>query len=413
VASSRVDLVIVGAGAAGIAAARTAAALGRSFVVVEAMDRIGGRMHTDTSIFGGVPWDLGAHWLHSASINCLREVADRLAYPYDDGKRTWRIVHTADGLARRDADGEADAAVTAAYDAAAAAGFRGDDVPVTAVVDTASPHYPLFRTMIAAEWGVEPDRASTIDIARYRDTHENYPVPAGYGALLARLAAEVPVSLRTPVTEIFWAGPDVRVVTSDGTITARRVLITVSTSALAAGGIRFTPELPAWKQEAIAAVPLGRDNKVVFQVTAPIPGVAEPMTVLTSLPGGGGLSFQVHAHGTNLVIGFIGGDLARDGEEQGAALEIGRAGLKHLFGADVERLIGAEYATAWGQEPTIRGAYAAALPGKAHLRRWLATPIDDRLYFAGEATSPEFFSTAHGAWISGVEATRSASQSLG
>ena len=215
------------------------------------------------------------------------------------------------------------------------------------------------------------------------------------------------------VTEIAHDASGVRVTSAAGVVHARRAVITVSTSALAAGGIRFTPALPVWKQEALDAVPLGRDNKVVFQVTAPIPGVDQPMTVLTALPGGMGLSFQVHAHGTNLVIGFIGGELARAGEEDGTALEIGRAGLKHLFGNGVEALIGAEHATAWGLEPTIRGAYAAARPGKAHLRRRLAIPVDDRLFFAGEATSAQFFSTAHGAWASGVEAVHAASQSIG
>jgi monoamine oxidase len=75
------DLVIVGAGAAGLSAAKRARERGLDVVVFEAMDRIGGRAHTDTSVFG-IPWDRGCHWLHSASVNPMRELADAYGFRY-------------------------------------------------------------------------------------------------------------------------------------------------------------------------------------------------------------------------------------------------------------------------------------------------------------------------------------------
>lgn len=411
-ANANVDLVIIGAGAAGIGAATAARERGLTFVLVEAMDRIGGRMHTDTSVFG-VPWDLGAHWMHSASLNLLREAADRRGIPYIDQNYDWRLVEGGPGIDLAAAPpAKGSRWETEAWGRVIVAGLRGDDLPLTDVVDPTHPEFWRFRTATAAEWGYEPDRVSTIDIARYRDTHENYAVPAGYGALLATLAAGIPVDLSTPVREVRRDRAGVAVVTDRGTIGAKRAIVTVSTSVLAAGSIRFTPALPDWKLEAAVATPLGRDNKVVFQFIGPVAGVDRPVNVVTSLPGGMGMSFQLLAHGTDLAIGFLGGQPCRDAEEHGTTIEAGLAGLRAIFGNGIERQVRRSWATAWGREPTILGAYAAAEPGKAHLRRLLATPVDDRIFFAGEATSPEFFSTAHGAWGSGVEAVRAALHSI-
>ena len=75
-----------------------------------------------------------------------------------------------------------------------------------------------------------------------------------------------------------------------------------------------------------------------------------------------------------------------------------------LLGSAVERKITVQACSMWQHEPFIRGAYGAARPGKAHLRKDLATPVEERLYFAGEATSLDWFSTAHGAHLSGIAA---------
>jgi monoamine oxidase len=262
--SASVDLVVVGAGAAGLAAAATARDLGLDVVVFEAMDRIGGRAHTDHQTFG-VPWDRGCHRLHSASINPMRELADRYGFRYQRARTPWR-PREGDRWAIDAEERSRDEILESFYADVLAAGNAGRDVPVASVVDAADPLYPLFETSIHAEWGVPPDEASTLDAVRYRDTNEDCPVQDGYGALVARHAEGGPVELSTPVWRIDWSGPRVKVVTADGTVETGAVIVTVSTNVLSAGLIGFEPALPAWKLDAAAAVPLGRANKVAFGI---------------------------------------------------------------------------------------------------------------------------------------------------
>jgi monoamine oxidase len=106
----------------------------------------------------------------------------------------------------------------------------------------------------------------------------------------------------------------------------------------------------------------------------------------------------------------MGGPLCAELEAAGTDAQVaaGVEAMVSAFGSNIEKHIGAKAASAWGREPTILGAYGAARPGEADLRADLAKPVADRIFFAGEATHPYFFSTCHGAWMSGERAAREA-----
>ena len=403
-----VDVAIIGAGVAGLAAARALAGAGLRVVVVEARGRIGGRAHTEI-LRPGVPFDHGCYWLHSAGLNPLVGIATALGFHVRRNRfnaasrRIFQGGAWATAAASR-AWHRFEARTAKAIDAA---GRRGLDIPVAELVDAGSRWAPLYTAWTTATSGIEPEDASTLDFARYRDTNENWPVRDGFGALVARFGAGVPVRLATPVERIDWSAKLPRLETARGTITARAVVVTVSTSVLASR-IRFTPALPAWKRDAIAGLPLGMANKVALAFRAGALPVAPDSSAHVLASPSEPIHFQIRPFGRDLVVGHVGGGFAAALESEGEAATIDFAVecLCAMFGARISRDVIAARATAWRTDVWIGGGYSAARPGAADRRGDLAAPLGERVLFAGEATSSEFYSTAHGAYFSGVAAAR-------
>jgi monoamine oxidase len=217
------------------------------------------------------------------------------------------------------------------------------------------------------------------------------------------------------VRAIDWSRRPLRVESARGTVEAGVVVITASPTALAAGVIRFDPPLPAWKLAAFEAVPLGSANKVGLRIPKERLGVNRTTSVLVELGSGQAVGFQLRPFDRDLANAYLAGPVAAELEREGprAMVAVALAGLKTLLGSEVERWVDRSVTTAWGREPWIRGAYAAARPGEAHRRHDLAAPLADRLLFAGEATHPSFYSTAHGAHMTGVSAAVAAARALG
>jgi monoamine oxidase len=412
------DIVIVGAGAAGLGAAKRLQALGRSFVVLEAKDRIGGRAFTDTATFG-TPWDRGGHWLHSASVNPLRLKADELgiAYLKREGSGLHRNLHLGTGWADRATLAMSDAEMDAQFAASDALGAAGHDVPVKDAFDVDGRWYRLMVHWSEAISGVRPEEISTLDYHHYSDTEENWPVVEGYGALVAACGAGVPVSLKTPVSEIDWSGKGVQITTPQGVVKAKAVIVTVSTNVLSAGAIKFTKALPAALQTALHAVPTGYANKIGIQFSRDVFGL--PDTSHATLmderdPARHAMSFQIRPFGQELAIAYLGGDFAREMEAAGeaASFDLARAALADMFGHDILKSVTKMAATAWGTDPHMLGAYSCALPGGAAARGALMEPLDGKVFLAGEAVHATWFSTIHGAWVSGEEAAARATKGM-
>jgi len=411
--SSTPDVVVVGAGTGGLSAARTAIELGLSVAVLEAKDRVGGRVWTDTSM--GVPWDPGAHWLHDAENNFFGHYAAEQGWPID--KDGWRRM----SLRAKDAlDDEAaeewEAYWEAAFAAIEEAGRKGLDIPCSEVI----PPHPRWRVMFdsffAALSGVEPDRTSALDNSRYEHGYNNWRVAPGYGALVARYGRGLPVALSTPVERIDWSGRDILVETPRGRFTCRAVIINVSTSALAAGMIRFTPELPPEMRDAIDSVPLGEAEKVGFRVrdglVAEFPRNAHIFIEHKTMEH---MRYQVKPLGTPVIIAWANGRFARHLMDEGRAamIDFAEQGLVKLFGAEMLKGVVARTTSDWLGDPFIRGGYSCALPGKAASRGIIRTPVQERIFFAGEATHPTAFGTVHGSYEEGVEAARRVAALLG
>ena len=406
--SLRPDVVVIGAGAAGIAAAREALARGFSVQVVEARQRLGGRAHTD---YCGTryPLDLGCEWLHSADRNVLAKLAPQHGFTLDKRDPPWRKRSPQRGFeeaeqARFDAEqGEFWRRLEEAGDEARQ---TGHDRPASELLD-ANARYNGFIDAISTYYNGAPlDRVSVVDFDRYLDTEENWRVVGGYGAMIAALGAELPVRFGCRVLAVDATGRSIRVDTDQGSLETGRVIVTVSTSLLASGGIRFDPALDEHMQAA-AGLPLGVADKLYFRLLEP--EAFEPDTrLIGSLHRRDTGTYTIRSGGRDLVEGYFGGDYARHLEGGGlpAFVDAARHELTEAYGSDLGAKLTPVVATCWARDPLSMGSYSHALPGHADARAVLATPVDDRIFFAGEATSRHFFSTAHGAYEEGLRAAR-------
>jgi len=405
------DIVVIGAGAAGLAATRTLIERGISALCIEARDRVGGRAWTDSETFG-VPFDRGCAWLHSADINPWRPIAADLGFTVVEQKQVWQ-GRVGNRWLGEDDHANWDRVIADRLAAIADVGASGRDVAASTVPANGGAWSPLAEAVVTWYTSVESDRLSTRDLFNANDTDLDWPIIEGYGALVARYGQGLPVWIATPATRIAWGGRGVAVETAKGTVQARATVIAVPTDVLAGGAIHFDPPLPIAKQEAIHNVPLGNAEKVVFHVEG------NPFDVR---PGAFGVArvdvrtagFQFYPFGRPLVIGFLGGSCARELASAGAEamISFGIDELVRMFGADARRHIGRSAATNWAGDPFIRGGYSAARPGHAHRRADLAAPLDGKLFFAGEACSIDAYATCHGAYLTGVAAANAVAATL-
>ena len=401
---SQVEVAIIGAGAAGLGAARALENSGLSAIVLEARDRLGGRGHTILAA-PDITFDLGCGWLHSADKNSFIDIARQLDFAVDKTVPPWRerILHAGFPAELRD---EYFAALAAFYDRAEQAAKDPRDAPAGTCLEHSNRWNPMIDAISTYINGVTLDRVSLHDMDAYEDTGINWRIRRGYGALISAYGAPCPVALNAQVTLIDHSGRRVRIVTSRGTLTANKVVVTVPTSLIANESIRFDPPLPA-KVEAAHGLPLGVDDKVVLRLDGgdelPKDAGLRGATMRTAMGG-----FHIKPFGQPCIEGFFGGDFARGLEDAGEGAMAAQAidEIVALLGSDYRRKLTPLAESHWANDPFAQGAYSAARPGHAGARAVLAAPVDDRLFFAGEATSPNFFSTAHGARDSGERAAR-------
>jgi monoamine oxidase len=403
---SSVDVAIIGAGAAGLGAAHALQNSGLGVIVLEARDRVGGRAHTILAA-PGIAFDLGCGWLHSADRNSFVGIAKQLNFEIDKTRPPWREQSFDTGFPLSERE-DFIAALDAFYDRAEEAAQRGGDDTASNYLEPGNRWNPMIHAISTFVNGCELDQVSIQDMEAYEDTEINWRVRRGYGALMTAYGARCPLALNTEVTLIDHSGPRVRIETSRGTLTASKVIVTVPTNLIADEAIRFHPALPA-KVEAARGLPLGVDDKVMLALAdaeaLPKDGNLRGATMRTAMG-----SFHLRPFGQPCIEGFFGGSFARELEDAGdgafAAESIDQ--IVALLGSDFRRKLKPLAESRWAHDPFARGAYSHALPGHAGDRAVLAAPVDGRLFFAGEATSPNFFSTAHGARDSGERAAQEA-----
>jgi len=403
------DTVVIGAGAAGLAATRTLQEKGSDVLLVESSNRIGGRAITDNAIFG-IPYDLGASWLHSAHLNPFISYGQQNGfdvYP-EPGDNTYFIQN------RRANDNETTTAqrlYRSAYQAIGTAGRRRQDISALEAIGSNRLDVSWGPTVAAElgawEMGADLDQFSSLDWWEMEDG-QNYFCREGFGSLLAYYGKNVPVSLNTTVTGIDWSGPGITIRTQRGDIRANQVIVTVSTGVLASGAIHFTPALPPIKEESFDSIRMGTYNHIALQFRQNVFGLGSDHYIAMQAKSHEAIGWIMNMRGTNLCFGYAGGRYGKDLENAGpsSAVDIGLSELEKIFGSKIRNEFIKGFFTIWGKNPYTMGSYAAALPGKYEYRKILREPIAERIYFAGEACHPSLAATVAGAFLSGVNTAR-------
>jgi monoamine oxidase len=408
--STDVDVVIVGAGAAGAAAARRLAESGLSVMLLEATARVGGRAWTYS--IADLPLDLGCGWLHSADRNPWTRIAEAGGFLVDRRTPVWRTQYrdlgfpqTEQAMARQAFADWSERLVTA-------------PPPSDCAADALKPEGEwnvYLQAMSGFISGAGLEHISVADYTAYdaASTGCNWRVPAGYGTVIAAsLPRPIDLRLSTPVESIELSTRDVTLATPVGTVRARGAILTVSTAVLAGGAIRLPTALDAWRHAA-ACLPLGRDEKLFMEIVGNNPFSPETHVLGNPRDAQTG-AYYIRPFGWPVIECFLGDAGARMVEEMGPVAGFTHATdqLASLFGSGVRRSLRPLVASNWSRMTRVGGAYSHALPGHATARSDLAHPFEQRLFFAGEATHAYDFSTAHGAHDSGLRAAKEAIAAL-
>jgi len=411
------DVVIIGAGTAGLSAAKELTRQGLRYALVEASHRIGGRAYSE-EIAPNNWFDLGCSYLHQGETNPFVAIAEELGMVLEKDRGAMFALDQVRNYQNGTLLGAEQSALRNQYDQQCtekilASAAHGSDTAVADLVDLGNPYAAPFQIGMATANAVDIDQTSAADLVNIFGGSD-FSIRDGYGNLVKKWGDDVPVSLNTNVTSINWNSSGVRVETNKGTIKAQRVLTTVSTGILAANQIQFKPGLPDWKEAAIAGIPTGTMNKICVHFSRDVFEVGDLGVHHTWRDNGEGSEIEANVMGLNTATVFIGGRFAVWLEKQGqqAGLDFAVNQIAEVFGNDIRNHIDNSIVTAWATEPLTLGSYSCALPGQAHQRVELARPIDDKLFFAGEATIVGAQATCHGAYLSGIRAAQEIKASL-
>lgn len=424
-ASTRV--IVIGAGIAGIAAARSLQLAGVEVLVLEARDRLGGRVWTDKR--WDTPVELGATWIHGETGNPIRALADECHLRtvatdwdsirlFDNRGKEFSRADVAQGFAASEAIVEAlaDASEDARHDLDIKTAL--DELRHQTAIQISAPARTVLDWSLvgelAMELGDDPIRLSL----RYMDDDDAFGgddvvFPAGYGALVHTLATGLDVRLKQPVLSVDWSGADIAVDTATDTYRADKVVVTLPLGVLQAGTVSFTPRLPDRKHAAIQSLRMGlldiaalRFDHAFWPEDADLIGVAaERHAWFRNLRP---------VTGENVLAHHAVGDDARslaalDDKTLAAHLH---GALRSAFGPSIP-MPEAMLRSNWSHDSYTFGSYSHVPPGgKSKAFKMLAKPVAERLYFAGEATSRRYRATVHGAWLTGVREARRIVRSL-
>jgi len=414
--NGRLDALVLGAGAAGLACARRLIEAGLSVRVLEARQRAGGRIQTDKSLTG-YPLELGAEFIHGerAVTHGLVQQAGLSVIPVDRLRAGLRWGDPA--LPLEAVTPETRSAILGLRAAYARLEEWPEDAPDQALAEYLKAQgfnaeaLRIADVLLAQTCCARLDTLSCADLAReMRADHAGpleYRIAEGYGALLAWLAADVPVTFGAAVERVIWGAAGVTVETNASRFEARRAVVTLPVAVLAAGAVEFEPPLPPYKQYAMRAFRTEPATKLLY--------------VFNERRWDAELTFMAHEgvtarwwtsryrrSGPPVLAAYLTAERARlvDALDEADALELGLREAATLLGDPAlgEHIRGAKRVS-WAADPLARGGYAHILPGGADARPALAAPIEDRLFFAGEATAWESNpQTVHGAIESGWRA---------
>ena len=434
-APSLPSVLVIGAGMAGLVAARLLHDSGFLVTVLEARNRLGGRLWTDHTL--GIPCDLGGSWIHGADDNPLTEwcatlgiplfyTADEDRFVYENGQAQERS--TLEKLAERGLSGAAQAIeqAIAHVQAEKAQGHTAHISLADALQPLlADPSLPtldrrVLAALVAVSEGVQGAPADALDVEEWfpKEAHGVNALPTGgYKQLIEDAATGLHIHLSTAVEKIVYHQTGVQAVTAHQTFHADLAIITTPLGILKSGKLAFEPPLPPEKQAAIERIGYG-GNGVLDKFIARFPYRFWPADQhwLLALPPSfaerGLFSSWLNLDivtGAPILMAFTNGYTSahfdrnvHDDEVCAAAMQI----LRGMFGEhvpDPEKFI----FTRWLSDPWALGSYSyPAVGGNVADRRRYAEPVNKQLYFAGEATDLTQFGTVHAALRSGEQAAR-------
>lgn len=409
------DVAVIGAGAAGIAAARRLAGAQAKITVIEASDRVGGRCMTDTTTFGA-PFDRGARWLVAPDINPVMPLAMKSGLDMSPASQSQRVR-----IGRRYArTGEIEDYLTASVHAnrAVAEAGRKQDVAASQAIpkDLGDWQSTIEFTLGPFSYGRDLADLSAADLARSAERDNGMFCRQGLGTLIAQLAEGLPVQLSTPVSRIDWSERNrIEIKTAKGYVYARAVIVTVSIGVLTGGKLTFDPELPKRHLDAVGKLRLGSRDRIALELPGNPLGLQQDELVFEKAQSDHTAAILANIHGTALCAVEVGGKFGADLAAAGESAMIGFAldWLTGLYGTDVRKGVRRTSATRWDYDPWTLGASSAAAPGGQWARAVLAEPVRDRIFFAGEATHETQWGTVGGAWASGERAAGEALKKLG
>jgi monoamine oxidase len=407
------DVVVIGAGAAGIAAARRIVAANRKVIVLEASNQIGGRCITDSTTFD-VPFDRGARWIHNPETNPMIKLArsaglDIMPAPSGQkiriGRRFARPSETEDFLA----------ALVKANRAIDDASRRADVSCASVMPKELGDWAGTAEFVLGANFtGKDLKEVSAIDKVRAQDRNSAIACRQGLGTLVARLGEGLPVALSTPANRIEWGSRDAIVYTPVGKLIARAAIVTVSTNVLAAGNLKIAPEIPKRYFEAASKLSLGSYDHIALQMQGNPLGLSRDDILIEKSDSTRTGMLYANMGSSSLCSIDIGGSFGRDLSAQGEQAMVAFAveWLTKMFGSDVAAAVKKTSVTRWNAAPHVLGAMSSAVPGAQPLRKALSEPIGC-MYFAGEATHETLWGTVDGAWESGERAAEAALRRIG
>src|SRR6202165_5767671 len=408
------DIVVIGAGAAGIAAARRIQAANRKVIVVEATGQVGGRCLTDTTSFE-VPFDRGARWMHNPDTNPMIRLARAaglevylapLGQKIRIGRRHARAGETEEFLA----------ALVRANRAIDEASRGKVDVACASVLPKDLGDWAGTAEFVlgANTTGKDLKDISAIDKARAQERTAAIACRQGLGTLIAKLGEQEPLTVSTPANRITWSGRDVMVETQAGKIAARAAVITVSSNVLTAGNIKFPPEIPKRQLDAAAKLGLGSYDRIALHLPGNPLGLARDEIIIEQSSSVRTALLFANMSGSSLcsidVAGSFGRDLSAQGEPAMVAFAV--EWFTKLFGSEIASAVKKTSATRWNSAPFALGAMSSAVPGGQPSRKILTEPIGC-MFLAGEASHETLWGTVDGAWESGERAADAALRRIG
>lgn len=416
--NSNPDVVVVGAGVAGMAAARVLQDGGRRVQVVEAAPRVGGRCYTDTASFG-LPFDQGAMWLRKADFNPLYGFA-RL-FRFNTALPQPKEVLFAGGRRLPTQENDAYERAYDAYSIALAEAAEAEEdraasaLPATQFVflpDGDRAWLPTVASQIGPlDMGIDLEQLSVKDWFNRDEAEPARLVREGMGTLAARLADGLQISVGTMVNRVsMLRGGVVEVATSKGALRTRAVIITASVGVLSAGSIAIEPGLPLSLQSALNGLQMGSTLKIAFALAGSNPATAFPSNsvLLSRVDDQRAAEFLVRPFGLPMAVCSVGGSLALDLESRSEQVhhDFAAEQLRAMLGSSADKGVTARASTSWGRNPLVLGSVASAKPGRMSAREALRDPLHDSIFLAGEAMGEKAVQTVHGAYDSGRATAR-------